>query len=84
MPLGIWKRSWEWRRVVVPCVDGMRGGKRVDRKAHTEVGRMRLPYQRRLMYVSTTVMLIVYAIAIILLVLASGGCVISSGFNDGL
>ena len=36
------------------------------------------------MYASTIVMLIVYAIAIILLVLASGGCVISSGFNDGL
>jgi hypothetical protein len=58
-------------------------GQENGRGAHAEVSKMRIPNQRRLMYVSTIVMLIVYASAIILLVSTSGGCALSAGFTDG-
>jgi hypothetical protein len=52
---------------------GRIGNERVESVSKGEISKMRIPYRRRLVYVSTVVLLIIYASAIILLILSFRG-----------
>jgi hypothetical protein len=49
-------------------------------KPEADVGKMRTHYQRRVFYAGTIGLLILYACAMILLILSFGGCAIKGGF----